>query len=250
VTFPNLPAGRASDYGGFLSVPIRSNGPLIRDLRSSVYGFDGSLIAAAPNLAALFGQQTLHHELSRPLLAGRYNVIADGLIGDQPRSCPREGAGDDGVSVAARPPLRSTKLGPGLRRAALLVAAGAAGGLLAAAPAATAGCPRELPLRVQTPTSNATALQRVGVVRVTSGAGARLGQLHVVLKRVRRTIAQGSHPQALSGTAPVRLAFRRKARPGRVSLVVSGRLRRQALDQAHATARWARPADRRDRHGP
>jgi hypothetical protein len=89
VTFPNLPAGRASDYGGFLSVPIRSSGPLIRDLRSSVYGFDGSLIAAAPNLAALFGQQTLHHELSRPLLAGRYNVIVDGLIGDQPRSCPR-----------------------------------------------------------------------------------------------------------------------------------------------------------------
>lgn len=89
VTFPNLPAGRASDYGGFLSVAIRSSGPLIRDLRSSVYGFDGSLMGAAPNLAALFGQQTLHHELFGPLPAGRYNVIADGLIGDQPRSCPR-----------------------------------------------------------------------------------------------------------------------------------------------------------------
>lgn len=89
VTFPNLPAGRASDYGGFLSVPIRSGGPLIRELHSSVYVSDGSLLGAAPNLAALFGQRTLDHELGQPLLAGRYTVIADGLIGDQPRACPR-----------------------------------------------------------------------------------------------------------------------------------------------------------------
>ena len=155
----------------------------------------------------------------------------------------REGAGDDDVSVAARPPLRSTKLASGLRRAALLLAAGAVGGLLAAAPAATADCPRELPLRVQTPTSNATALQRVGVVRVTSGAGARLGQLHVMLKRGRRTIAQGSHAQALSGTVPMRLAFRRKARPGRVSLVVSGR------QDGCAGRRWTRRTLRLDGRG-
>jgi hypothetical protein len=78
---------------------------------------------------------------------------------------------------------------------------------------------------------------------VTSGAGARLGQLHVVLKRARRTIAQGSHPQALSGTAPVRLAFRRKARPGRVSLVVSGR------QDGCAGRRWTRRTLRLDGRG-
>jgi hypothetical protein len=89
VTFPDLPGGHASDYGGFLSVPIRSNGPLIRDLRSSVYGFDGQLIGRAPSLGALFGQQMLDHALTQPLLPGRYNVITEGLIGDQPRSCGR-----------------------------------------------------------------------------------------------------------------------------------------------------------------
>lgn len=89
VTYATLPGGRASDYGGYLSVPIRSNGPLIRDVRSSVYGFDGQLIGAAPSLGALFGQQMLDHVLDQPLLPGRYNVITDGVIGEQPRSCGR-----------------------------------------------------------------------------------------------------------------------------------------------------------------
>lgn len=152
----------------------------------------------------------------------------------------REGAGDDDLSVAARRSLPSTTLGWGLRRAALLMAAGAVGGLLTAAPAGAASCPRELPLHVQTLTSNATALQRLGVVRVTSGAGARVGQLHVMLKRGRRMIAQGSHAQAFAGTARVRLAFRRRARPGRVSLVVSGR------QAGCAGRRWTRRGLRLD----
>jgi hypothetical protein len=104
-----------------------------------------------------------------------------------------------------------------------VVAAGVVGGLLGAAPAATASCPRELPVRAQTPTSNATALQRVGVVRVIAGSGARVGDLRVVLKRGGRIIAEGSHGPAFASTVPVRLAFRSKARPGRASLVVSGR---------------------------
>jgi hypothetical protein len=113
-------------------------------------------------------------------------------------------------------------------------------GLLTIAPAATASCPRELALRVQTPTSNATALQRLGVVRVISGAGARVGHLHVTLERGGRMIAQGSHAQAFAGTAPLRLAFRRKARPGRVSLVVSGR------QAGCARRRWTRRTLRLD----
>jgi hypothetical protein len=87
VTFPKLPGGRAADYGGFLSVPVRSNGNVIRDVRSSVYGFDGSLLGRAPPLLALFGEQTLDNELVRSLQPGRYTVIVEGLIGEQPATC-------------------------------------------------------------------------------------------------------------------------------------------------------------------
>jgi hypothetical protein len=90
VSFPDMPGGRASDYGGFLSVPIRSDGAVIRDLRSAVYAFDGSLLGRAPNLLALFGQQTLDHRLDSPLLPGSYTVIVEGLIADQPRACGRK----------------------------------------------------------------------------------------------------------------------------------------------------------------
>jgi len=87
LTFPSIPGGRASDYGAFLSVPVRSDGHVIRDLRSTVYGFDGSLIGRAPPLLALFGEQMLDHALVRPLSPGGYTVVVEGLIGEQPRSC-------------------------------------------------------------------------------------------------------------------------------------------------------------------
>ncbi len=72
---------------GFLSLPVRSNGQVIRDLRSSVYGFDGSLLGRAPSLLALFGEQMLDHRLARPLTPGRYTVVVEGLVADQPASC-------------------------------------------------------------------------------------------------------------------------------------------------------------------
>ena len=87
VTFPGLPGGRAGDYRDYLSVPVRSNGQVIRDLRSSVYGFDGSLLGRAQNLLALFGQSSLDHQLVRPLQPGSYTVVVEGWIGEQPRSC-------------------------------------------------------------------------------------------------------------------------------------------------------------------
>lgn len=92
VSFPKLPGGLAADYQGYLSVPIRSDGPLIRDVTSEVYGFDGQLLGRAPDLPSLFGEQTLDHALVRPLQPGRYNVIVEGLIDDQPRSCGRKSA--------------------------------------------------------------------------------------------------------------------------------------------------------------
>jgi hypothetical protein len=89
VTFPDLPGGRAADYGAYLSVAIRSRGPLISDVRSVVYGVDGTLLGRAPRLSALFGLKLLDHKLVRPLQPGSYTVVTDGLIDGQPRSCGR-----------------------------------------------------------------------------------------------------------------------------------------------------------------
>jgi hypothetical protein len=104
-----------------------------------------------------------------------------------------------------------------------LLAIGALGGLFTAAPAAASGCPRELPVRLAPLTANAAALQRIGVVRATTAAGARVHGLHVVLRRGEQIVAQGSHRTALTGSTAVRLTFLRKARPGLVSLVAFGR---------------------------
>lgn len=87
VTFPKLPGGKAADYGDFLSVPVRSDGRVIRDLRSAVYAFDGSLLGRAGSLRALFGEQTLDHRLQRSLSPGSYTVVVEGLIAEQPRAC-------------------------------------------------------------------------------------------------------------------------------------------------------------------
>lgn len=92
VTFPRLPGGVAADYQGFLSVAIRSRGAVIGDVESAIYGFDGSLLGRAPALPALFGESTLHHELARPLGAGQYTVVVEGLSDDQPRACGRKRA--------------------------------------------------------------------------------------------------------------------------------------------------------------
>jgi hypothetical protein len=91
VTFPKKPGGKAADYEGYLSVPIRSDGPLIRELTSTIYSFDGRLVGRS-TLAALFGQQTLDHVLLAPLAPGGYNIIVEGLIDDQPSSCGRKTA--------------------------------------------------------------------------------------------------------------------------------------------------------------
>lgn len=92
VTFPKKPGGKAADYDGYLSVPIRSDGPLIRNVTSSVYSFAGALVGQAPPLLSLFGQQTLDNVLLSPLRPGGYNIIVEGLIDDQPSSCGRKTA--------------------------------------------------------------------------------------------------------------------------------------------------------------
>jgi hypothetical protein len=92
MTFPRLPGGRAADYGHFLSVPARSDGGVISDVRSSVFGFDGSLLGRASTLGALFGEKVLDHRLLAPLQPGSYTVVVEGFIDEQPRACGRQRA--------------------------------------------------------------------------------------------------------------------------------------------------------------
>jgi hypothetical protein len=92
LTFPSPPGGNAADYEGFLSVPVRSRGPLIRSLTSRIFSFDGLLLGNATELPALFGETTLDHALLRPLTPGSYTVIVEGWLDEQPRSCGRKSA--------------------------------------------------------------------------------------------------------------------------------------------------------------
>ena len=107
--------------------------------------------------------------------------------------------------------------------------------------AATAGCRDGLPVTVALPTRTARALEHLGLVRAT--ARARVRDLRVTLKRDGRTVARGSHAGAFAGAAPVRLAFVRRARPGRIVVVATGR---RAGCAAKRTARRVLELDRHD----
>jgi hypothetical protein len=86
VTFPEPPSGIAADYGGYLSFPLSSRGPLIRRLEVTVYSFSGRFFGAA-RLPVLFGTENVNVPLRRTLTAGDYAIVARGWIAAQPRSC-------------------------------------------------------------------------------------------------------------------------------------------------------------------
>ncbi|HEY5196089.1 MAG TPA: hypothetical protein VIJ51_03575 [Solirubrobacteraceae bacterium] len=85
LTFVNPPAGSASAYGGFLSVPLKSNGPLVREIEGAVYAADGTLFGDG-TLSGLYGQATLNLKLNQALVPGEYTVVVAGLI-SQPAAC-------------------------------------------------------------------------------------------------------------------------------------------------------------------
>ncbi|HEX3874031.1 MAG TPA: hypothetical protein VHW26_07785 [Solirubrobacteraceae bacterium] len=85
LTFVNPPGGTASDYGGYLSVPVKTNGPLIREVEGAVYAADGTLFGDG-TLSALYGQATLGLKLNQALVAGSYTLVVAGLI-SQPAAC-------------------------------------------------------------------------------------------------------------------------------------------------------------------
>jgi hypothetical protein len=90
--FGPLPGGVAADYGGWLSVPVRAGGNVMRNVTSAVYGFDGTLLGRAARLPALFGGHTLDHKLRHPLTPGSYTVVVEGLVAEQPAACGRKRA--------------------------------------------------------------------------------------------------------------------------------------------------------------
>ncbi|HWH10156.1 MAG TPA: hypothetical protein VG165_03445 [Solirubrobacteraceae bacterium] len=85
LTFVDPPGGMAAAYGGYLSVPLKSNGPLIRELEGAVYAADGTLFGDG-TLSGLYGQATLNLKLNQGLVPGEYTVVVAGLI-SQPTAC-------------------------------------------------------------------------------------------------------------------------------------------------------------------
>ena len=85
LAFPQKPRGSSSDYEGFLSIPLRTRGPAVRNLKGRLYGFDGGLFGKS-SLKVLFGTAIMDNKLTQPLQPGGYTFVVSGLL-DQPRQC-------------------------------------------------------------------------------------------------------------------------------------------------------------------
>ena len=86
--FPRRPGGQAADYAGYVSVPVRTDGVTIDDLRGTLSNFDGQFFGRS-RLKVLFGTATMDNKLVRGLDAGRYSFTVDAFP-DQPRKCGRK----------------------------------------------------------------------------------------------------------------------------------------------------------------
>ena len=90
VTFLDLPEGRASDYGRWLSFRLRSEIGTLRDVLIELYDFDGNFFGKA-KLGALFGTAKVDLELRHRLVNGMYTLVVDAGRG-LPRACGRKKA--------------------------------------------------------------------------------------------------------------------------------------------------------------
>ncbi len=86
--FPQRPHGQASDYGGYVSVRVRTAGVTVRELRGTLSDLDGRIFGRS-RLKALFGTATLDNRLTRGLEPGSYSFTVSGFP-DQPRKCGRK----------------------------------------------------------------------------------------------------------------------------------------------------------------
>lgn len=133
------------------------------------------------------------------------------------------GAGGRGSSRAVAPGGGGRRRWRRLVVGGLALAAGLAAAGGGAAPAQAASCPRAVGVSVALPTANASALRRVGVVRLRVRRGARLRDLRVELRRGGRTVAAGARRALLTRSGSLRLRFVRAPVAGAVRVVLTGR---------------------------
>ncbi len=86
VTFPQLPRGRAVDYGGLMTVRVASKGPLLRDVDVTLSRFDGTQLGVK-RFRTLFGTVAANFSFSGGVPPGDYSVSVRGRISRQPESC-------------------------------------------------------------------------------------------------------------------------------------------------------------------
>lgn len=86
ITFPNLPGGRASDYGSNLTINVASKGFVMRNVNVSLSTFAGDSVGSK-HFNVLFGEVTPTFNIPGGLQPGGYTVFVSGVIKDQPASC-------------------------------------------------------------------------------------------------------------------------------------------------------------------
>lgn len=114
IEFPDLPGGKAGDYGRWLSVNLQPKGGALRNVLVELFDIDGNFFGRK-RLKVLYGTAKVDIPLKHKLLNGRYSLIvhADGGL---PRRCGEKtakrvlrfgtsggggGVGDDGTDPAA-----------------------------------------------------------------------------------------------------------------------------------------------------
>jgi hypothetical protein len=86
ITFPNLPGGKASDYGSNLTINVASAGFVMRNVNVSLSTFAGDSLGSK-HFNVLFGEVTPTFNIPGGLQPGGYTVFVSGVIKDQPASC-------------------------------------------------------------------------------------------------------------------------------------------------------------------
>ena len=246
---PARRGGDAADYESYLSVPVRSTGPLIRDLTQ--LGLRLRRLAARPARRACRRCSARRRSTTRccgRLTPGSYTVIVEGLLDEQPRSCGRKrAAGHDDVPLAVR--LGRPSWRPCSARSRALPARSARG----AAPARRRGAARLRRRRCRSASARRRRTpprsQRIGFVRLSTRAGVRVRNVHAsscaatdarsptvraagrVHRRARRCASRSGGTLRAGATA--------SSSPGR-----QRRLRGDAQVRRDAAARRAQPAGR------
>lgn len=90
VEFPNPPGGRARDYGRWLSVQLRPQHGVLRDVHVELFDFEDNFFGSA-HLKALFGTAKVDIKLRHKLVKGGYTLVVNGKAG-LPRSCGKKSA--------------------------------------------------------------------------------------------------------------------------------------------------------------